>query len=247
VFRLTRTGEIPADNPYARAPASVFCTRPGAPRFGVGPCQETYASGLRNPYRFAYRAAADTFYLNDVGQGRREEIDVLKPGADYGRSCFEGSQRNIRAPEDCPQTMGTTYTRPLYDYGHDTGCSAATAAAFVPESGWPWPGQYLFGDYVCGTIFRIEPQPGGSVRAVPFVTGLGHNGVVDFAFGPGRPRLRRSTTRRCAAAGSYGGSRTTAAPTDSPPRRSAPLRWLANLRSWWRSTRPAAANRTATS
>src|SRR3954447_15930089 len=81
--------------------------------------------------------------------------------------------------------MGTRYTPPLHDYGHGTGCGSVTAAAFVPESGWPWPGQYLFGDYVCGTIFRIEPQPSGSVRAVPFVTGLGHNSVVDFAFGPG--------------------------------------------------------------
>ena len=178
VFRLTRTGEIPADNPYARAPASVFCTRPGVPRFGAGPCQETYASGLRNPYRFAYRAATDTFYLNDVGQGRREEVDVLRPGADYGWNCFEGSQRNIRAPEDCPQTMGTTFTGPLYDYGHGTGCSSATAAAFVPESGWPWPGQYLFGDYVCGSVFRLVPSGGSSYTRATFVSGLGVSSAI---------------------------------------------------------------------
>src|SRR3954447_19951516 len=81
--------------------------------------------------------------------------------------------------------MGTRYTPPLHDYGHGTGCGSVTAAAFVPKSGWPWPGQYLFGDYVCGTIFRLQPDAAGGVQAVPFVTGMGADSVVDFTFGPG--------------------------------------------------------------
>ena len=71
------------------------CARTGRTAFGKT-CQETYAWGLRNPFRFAFDPAATgtRFYINDTGDETWEEIDLGKPGADYGWNVREGPCRN---------------------------------------------------------------------------------------------------------------------------------------------------------
>ncbi len=55
-------------------------------------------------------------------------------------------------------------TNPIFDYGRSDGCVSITGGAFVPNSsGWPaaYLGTYLFADYGCGKIFRLDPNGGG--------------------------------------------------------------------------------------
>jgi len=65
-------------------------------------------------------------------------------------------------------------------YGRGDGCRSLTGGAFAPVS-WPEPyrGDYLFADYACGKIFRLE----GTSR-VDFATGLGGNSAVHLEVGP---------------------------------------------------------------
>ncbi len=148
---------------------------------GTGPCTETFASGFRNPYRFVQVPGTNQFYVNDVGQDDWEEIDSLVRGADYGWNvreghCATGSLTNCGA---------TTYTNPIHDYSHAaTGCGSITGGAFVPDGLWPAPysGSYLFGDYVCGKIFRLAPKAGGGFTQEEVLTGL--SSPVHLAFGP---------------------------------------------------------------
>ena len=68
VLRITRDGGIPATNPYTGTD-SARCNLTG--RTDVGKkCQETFASGLRNPFRFAFdpNASGTRFFINDVGE-----------------------------------------------------------------------------------------------------------------------------------------------------------------------------------
>ena len=180
VLRVTRTGEVPADNPYVGAAGARRCTAPAGVDPGAGPCTETFASGFRNPFRFAQRPGTSEFYVNDVGQGTWEEVDRLTRGADYGWNVREGHCAT-GSTTDCGPSA---YTEPLLDYGHDTGCASITGGAFVPGGVWaaPYSGSYLFADYVCGTVWRLAPQDGGGFRAVPFLTG--RNSPVHLAFGP---------------------------------------------------------------
>ena len=181
ILRVTRAGGVPAANPYVGVTGARRCTLPTGPQPGNGPCTETFASGLRNPFRFAQVPGTSQFYVNDVGQSSWEEINQLVKGADYGWNVREG-----RCATDSITDCGpSAYQNPMHDYSHAaTGCGSITGGAFVPQGLWPAPysGSYLFADYVCGKIFRLVPQAGGGYSQQEFMTGV--NVPVHLEFGP---------------------------------------------------------------
>jgi glucose/arabinose dehydrogenase len=183
VLRITPAGGIPADNPFRLTLGSARCNVTGRTTGTV--CQETYAWGLRNPFRMAFDpdAAGTRFYINDVGQNVWEEIDLAAAGADYGWNvreghCANGSTSDCGAP---PAGM----TNPIFDYGRSDGCASITGGAFVPNGVWPAPyaGTYLFSDYVCGRIFQLVPSGSTFTRSM-FADALGASSAVDLKFGP---------------------------------------------------------------
>jgi glucose/arabinose dehydrogenase len=184
ILRITRDGGIPPGNPFVGAGTAV-CGQTGSTSAGQV-CRETFAWGLRNPFRIAFDSSspAPRLHVNDVGQGTWEEIDLGVAGADYGWNvregpCATGSTTSCGAP---PAGM----TNPIYAYGRSSGCASITGGAFVPAKTWPSPysGSYLFADYACGTIFRLQPSVGGGYTRVPFATGLGANSAVHLEFSP---------------------------------------------------------------
>ncbi|MEJ7624095.1 MAG: PQQ-dependent sugar dehydrogenase [Pyrinomonadaceae bacterium] len=190
ILRITKTGGIPSGNPY-QGSNSGRCNVTGSTTSGNW-CQETFASGLRNPFRIAFdsNAPATRFFINDVGQGAWEEIDEGVAGADYGWNireghCANGSTSNCGAP---PAGL----TNPIFDYGR--GCGTATTVsgnsitggAFVPAGIWPasYDNAYLFGEYVCGKILQINPNGSGGYAGSVFTSGLGSDSAVAMTFGP---------------------------------------------------------------
>jgi glucose/arabinose dehydrogenase len=184
ILRITRTGGIPADNPFVEAAGAVRCNTGNGQPGQV--CQETYAWGLRNPFRIAFdpNATGTRFFINDVGQNAWEEINEGRSGADYGWNvreghCANGSTTNCGTP---PAGM----TNPIFDYGRSDGCASITGGAFVPNGAWPaaYQGTYMFSDYVCGTIFRLTRQSNGTYTRTSFATALGGSSAVAMIFGP---------------------------------------------------------------
>jgi len=182
ILRVTRFGAIPASNPFLGTD-SARCNLAGRTSAGMK-CRETYAWGLRNPFRIAFDGdnPGTRFFINDVGQSSWEEIDLGTAGADYGWNvreghCATGSTTNCGAP---PAGM----TNPIYDYGRSAGCGAITGGAFVPNGAWPrgYDNAYLYGDYVCSKIFKLTPTLSGGFSASEFATGAG--GVSGMIFGP---------------------------------------------------------------
>lgn len=90
ILRFNRDGSTPADNPFVGRPGVV---------------EEIYAYGLRNPFRFDV-APNGTVLVGDVGSSGWEELNVLKPGANYGWPDAEGA------------CTGCTYANPIYQYPH---------------------------------------------------------------------------------------------------------------------------------
>ena len=181
ILRVTRSGGVPASNPYVGATGARRCTLATGPQPGSGPCTETFASGFRNPFRFVQVPGTSQFYVNDVGQASWEEIDLLVRGKDYGWNVREGHC----ATDSYTDCGPTPYQNPIHDYSHaDTGCGSITGGAFVPEGLWPAPysGSYLFADYVCGKIFRLAPKAGGGYTQEPFLTDV--SVPVHLEFGP---------------------------------------------------------------
>jgi glucose/arabinose dehydrogenase len=180
----------PGGNPYSGAGNVRRCGNPAGVPGGTGPCGEIWATGLRNPFRFAFKPDAPyTMHINDVGTYKWEEIDRGQAGADYGFNLREGPCV-LNSTSKCPPPPAGL-TDPIFSYKHgdvsdgSLPCTAVTGAAFVPNGLWPAPysGSYLFSDYACGRIFRLAPS-GGGFTPVPFTTGLGTGAGVSIAFGP---------------------------------------------------------------
>ncbi|MPZ19332.1 MAG: PKD domain-containing protein [Luteitalea sp.] len=190
ILRITRDGGIPPTNPF-QGPGTAPCRLTGRAEAGLA-CRETFASGLRNPFRFAFDtdAATPRLLINDVGQNQWEEINLGVPGADYGWNeregpCVAGSRDDCGQP---PQGL----TNPLHAYSHSTGCGSITGGAFVPaESAWPaeYVGTYLFADFNCGKIFALGPGAGGDYQSTTFADGFGTSSIVTMTFGPVGGRL----------------------------------------------------------
>lgn len=189
VLRINADGTVPASNPFYDDLNAWRCGNP-AGGSGTGSCQEIFAYGLRNPFRFAFdpNAAGTRFFINDVGQGTWEEIDEGQAGADYGWNVREGpcpNGNNCNPASHLP----SAYADPLHWYGRSVGASI-TGGAFVPDGiGWPpaYAGAYLFADYVAGRIFRLNRTSTTGVdqwTRSDFATNLGGSSAVHLRFGP---------------------------------------------------------------
>ncbi|MGW6128618.1 PQQ-dependent sugar dehydrogenase [Cellulomonas sp. NPDC055163] len=179
ILRVDRTSGAPAPgNPFLGA-GTASCRLGPAPAGTI--CQETFAWGLRNPFRFAFDpdAAGTVFHVNDVGQNSWEEIDLGTAGADYGWPVREGHCAQTGSTTSCGGPLPAGMTNPVHDYGRPTGCGSITGGAFVPNGAWPaaYDSAYLFADYVCGKIMMLV----GGTRT-DLATGLG--GAVHLEFGP---------------------------------------------------------------
>ena len=186
ILRITSNGGIPATNPF-RGSDSARCNSTGRTSPGMK-CRETFARGLRNPFRMAFdpNDSRTRFFINDVGGGKWEEIDVGRAGADYGWNiregfCSTGSTSNCGRP---PAGM----TNPIHSYAHSTGCESITGGAFVPNGVWParYSGVYLFADYVCGKMFKLERSSQGGYQATTFASSIPERDPISMAFDPYR-------------------------------------------------------------
>lgn len=179
ILRVDRTTGAPAPgNPFLGTGTATCRLAPAA----AGTiCRETFAWGLRNPFRFAFdpNASGTVFHVNDVGQNVWEEIDLGASGADYGWPVREGHCAQTGSATSCGGALPAGMTNPIHDYDRSTGCGSITGGAFVPDGIWPaaYEDGYLFSDYNCGRLMMLK---GGTRTDVS--TGLG--AAVHLEFGP---------------------------------------------------------------
>lgn len=182
ILRINRWGGIPSSNPF-RGSDSGRCNLTG--QTSAKKCQETFAWGLRNPFRMTFdpNVTGTRFFINDVGQNMWEEIDQGIKGADYGWDRCEG--RFFTGTKTRCDSASQSMTDPIHNYSHGSGCSSITGGAFVPNGIWPaeYDNAYLFADYVCGKIFKLKRNTTGWVQT-EFAIGLGGSSAVTMIFGP---------------------------------------------------------------
>lgn len=147
ILRLTPDGGIPAGNPFvANANARG----------------EIWAFGLRNPWRISFDRASGELWAGDVGQGEREEIDLIVKGANYGWRVYEGTRSNVN-PNSLPPS---SFTSPLFEYDH-SGSNCSITGGYVYR-GVSLPGQagrYFYADFCSGRVWALR-RSGGSVSNV---------------------------------------------------------------------------------
>ncbi len=179
ILRVTKTGAIPANNPYQGA-GTTQCSPTGYTTLGQV-CREIYSYGLRNPFRIGLDPdmATPRVYANDVGLNIWEEVNHVAAGANFGWNVREGNCVRDSSTDCGPPPAGMT--NPIHSYNHSTGCVSVTASDFVPGGAWPteYDGDYLFSDLVCQKLWRYDPTGGGVSE---FATGIPYQ--IDGVFGP---------------------------------------------------------------
>ena len=146
ILRLDVDGEfpyeVPADNPFV----GVDGARP-----------ETWAYGLRNPWRFSFDSENGDLWIADVGQNAWEEINyqpaASNGGENYGWSVMEGSY--CYRPSNGCDTGGKVL--PLFEYDHSGGCSVTGGYVYRGSLIPVLDGLYLFTDYCAGAIGVLDP------------------------------------------------------------------------------------------
>ncbi len=132
-----QTYRVPPDNPFVGTKGA----RP-----------ETWAYGLRNPWRITADRESGQIWVGQNGQDLRESAHLLQRGANYGWSAYEGSRVFIEGRLRGP----SPFTPPTIE--HDHGEFRSLTGGFVYR-GARFPelaGAYLYGDYTTGRIWAAK-------------------------------------------------------------------------------------------
>jgi glucose/arabinose dehydrogenase len=114
--------------------------------------EEIYAYGLRNVWKFSIDPVTGQLWAADVGQGSREEIDLIVNGGNYGWRLMEGTL----CYNPATNCNNGTLILPIFEYPHTNNNNSITGGHVyrgiqIPE----WQGHYLYGDYVSGRIWKL--------------------------------------------------------------------------------------------
>ncbi|WP_228394986.1 PQQ-dependent sugar dehydrogenase [Modestobacter roseus] len=146
-----------------------------------------YASGFRSPFRMSLDPATGAPVLGDVGWNTWEEINLVRPGANYGWPCWEGATRTP-GYADLPGCDGVVQTPPLHTYEHGPAGTSVTGGIVYTGAAYPerYHGAYFFGDYASQRVYTMRYDAQGQVVRPPEPTGFGvENGLpVKFAAAP---------------------------------------------------------------
>ena len=163
ILRLNTDGSTPTDNPFVGNPDRD---------------ERIWVWGLRNPWRISFDRETGDLWIGDVGQGAREEIDVVRsPGANLGWPILEG-------------TLGGTppadYVGPIAEYGRSRGRSITGGFVYRGQAIPALDGTYVYADFVTAELWGVRegsvveegdfdlPIPGGNASSF----GEGPNGEI---------------------------------------------------------------------
>jgi glucose/arabinose dehydrogenase len=190
ILRVHPDGSIPEDNPFVAQTSGKY--------------RAIFARGVRNSFGLAVQPRADggRLFFTDVGGSAFEEVNELKPGANYGWPHAEGFSTNAG------------FTQPLHAYAPLVGQSIV-GGVFFPRSGvveewrseameyWSdeskrlkpntpslhhstpplppkWRGKFLFADFMKHWIKALDPE--APTNVLTFAKGF--NGPVATELAP---------------------------------------------------------------
>ena len=109
---------------------------------------------MRNPWRFCFDPVTRLLYAADVGQNKREEIDIIERGMNYGWRLREGLHpyaSNNRRPD---------LVEPIKEYGHNVGDSITGGYVYRGKRIPALVGWYVYADYDSGRIWGLKYESG---------------------------------------------------------------------------------------
>ncbi len=176
------------------APSGADCVGAGSGQYAVpttnpfndgagGKCDEIWAVGLRNPFRSSFDRLTGDYFIADVGQGAREEVNFQANGSpggrNYGWRCFEGNLEFNTS--GC--AARDTYTFPIFDYVNpDDGCAVIGGYVYRGSLFPALSGRYFFTDLCSGHFWDAVPDSAGGWHVAKHAN-LTTGGYVSFGEG----------------------------------------------------------------
>lgn len=125
---------VPADNPFIGNPAMA---------------PETWAFGLRNPWRMTVDQKTGHLWVGNNGQDLWEQVYFVRKGDNYGWSVFEGSH-----PFYLKRELGPApHVKPMLEHHHSEARSLTGGIVFYGDRLNELRGAYLYGDHSTGKIW----------------------------------------------------------------------------------------------
>ena len=125
---------VPKDNPFVGREATA---------------PETYAYGLRNPWRITTDGKTGQIWIGNNGQDLWEQIYLVERGANWGWSVYEGSQ-----PFYLERQLGPDpHTKPTFEHAHSEARSLTGGIVYYGDKYPQLQGAYIYGDYSTGKIW----------------------------------------------------------------------------------------------
>jgi len=151
---------VPADNPFL----GVTSHR-GHPVEAGSVRTETWATGLRNAWRFSFDPKTGTCFAGDVGQNLFEEIDILVAGGDYGWHDVEGyhvfNQKDASGKKAAPGLAAPSeFKAPIHEYDRKLGNSVTGGVVYRGDRIPYLDGAYVFADFASGRVFALREKSG---------------------------------------------------------------------------------------
>lgn len=178
------TYRVPADNPFVGA-----TTFNGLAVNSADVRTEIWAIGLRNPWRMSFDRPTGRLFVADVGQGSREEINILDQATfdtnggvpNYGWSYREGFLAFTSGPGGATPPPGFSHIDPIHDYPRSLGQSVTGGLVYRGSQYPELTGDYLFTDYISGRIWAMD-DPGGPSQSVTEMAN--DNNIAGFGLNP---------------------------------------------------------------
>lgn len=173
------------------------------------PCDEVWALGLRNPFRFTRDRLTGDLFIGDVGQDTWEEFDYLPalgaqsdPARNFGWKCREGCENTTCSTTNCPTipdgvtacaypnevATGIFYYDPITCHSNPNGWSSAMGGFLYRGARVPSiSGRYVYSDTGCGQLWVTSVFAPGTPAATTAAcwedTGFGIYGFAEDRLG----------------------------------------------------------------
>ncbi|HEV3137415.1 MAG TPA: PQQ-dependent sugar dehydrogenase, partial [Pirellulales bacterium] len=128
---------VPKDNPFVATP---------------GARAETWAYGLRNPWRMTVDRETGHVWVGNNGQDLWEQAYLVRRGDNYGWSVLEGGH-----PFYLDRTPGPTpFVKPTVEHPHSVARSLTGGVVYYGTKFPQLQGAYIYGDFSTGKIWGVK-------------------------------------------------------------------------------------------
>jgi len=152
---LAKVLRIDVNHPADGKPYSVPKDNPFIENKNARP--ETWAYGLRNPWRITTDPKTGDIWVGNNGQDLWEQVYLIERGANYGWSVYEGSH-----PFYPQRTLGPTpVSKPAAEHHHSEARSLTGGVVYHGDKLPKLRGMYIYGDYSTGKIWGVRHEESG--------------------------------------------------------------------------------------